>query len=81
MVNKEPFSSNNLPRERTAPYTYTHNYEGKSFTEQVEEVSTTGIIKVPVELSRFANAVGGIDKTVNIYVHSTVRPELIPEEK
>lgn len=80
IVNSEP-SGEDHPAERVMPYSYTYSYEGESFTEQIDQVSATGIIRVPVELSSLANVVGGLPKTVDIYVHSTAGPQLISQKE
>lgn len=49
------------------------NYQG--YTETINKVSCTGIIKVPVKLSVFARFISGMPEYTELYLHSTVGPE------
>ncbi len=54
------------------PYTYSYG----SYSETVDRVSCTGIIKVPVRLSPFARFSTGMPEYSQLYVHSTVGPDV-----
>lgn len=53
------------------PYTYTYN----GYTETVNKVSCSAIIRVPVRLSTFARFVSGMPEYTELMLHSTVGPE------
>lgn len=59
------------------PYTYSYN----EYSEMIDRVSVTGIIKVPIKMSSFARFVIGIPEYQTMYVHSTVGPEILPSLK
>ncbi|MGI5922114.1 MAG: hypothetical protein ACOX6I_10305 [Syntrophomonadaceae bacterium] len=53
------------------PFTYTYN----GYTETINKVSCSAIIKVPVKLSSFARFVSGMPEYAELMLHSTVGPE------
>ncbi len=55
------------------PYYYTYG----SYSENVDAVACTGIIKVPIRLSPFARFTTGLGEYTDLYVHSTVKPETV----
>jgi hypothetical protein len=62
--------------EEDIPFAYT--YDG--YSEVISKVAVTAIIKVPVKMGSFARAAGASEYSY-LYVHSTVGPELVPQEE
>lgn len=60
-------------QEEELPYYYSFG----NYSETINRVSCTGIIKVPVRLSSFARFSTGLPEYSQIYVHSTVGPDEI----
>ncbi|MGQ9756541.1 MAG: pilus assembly protein TadG-related protein [Desulfotomaculales bacterium] len=58
---------------------YSYSFGGHQ--ETVDRVGVTGIIRVPVKLSTFARAAAEVPEHVDLYVHSTVVPEVVPREE
>ncbi|HBQ26787.1 MAG TPA: hypothetical protein DD791_10380 [Syntrophomonas sp.] len=58
-------------QEGDLPYSYSYG----DYSETINRVSCTGIIKVPVRLSPFARFSTGLPEHTYQYVHSTVGPE------
>lgn len=60
-------------QEDDLPYTYSYS----DYSETINRVSCTGIIKVPVRLSPFARFTTGLPEYSELYIHSTVGPEVV----
>lgn len=58
------------------PFSYTYG----DYQETVDRIGATAIIKVPVRMGGIAQAAAGTSELTELHVHSTVVPELIPEE-
>lgn len=50
-----------------------------SYTEDINEVSISSVIKVPIKLSGFAKVSADIPEEFDLFVHATVKPQLIPQ--
>lgn len=56
-----------------------YEYSFGSYVETVDRVGVTAIVRVPVRLSAFARVAVEAPEFVDVYVHSTVVPELVPQ--
>lgn len=64
-----------IVQEENVPYGY--SYRGRS--ETLQQPGCIGIIRIPVRLSPFARLTTGLGEYTNIYVHSSVVPEVFEE--
>lgn len=58
----------------TVPSQFTYG----SYTENMNDVCVSAVIKVPIKLSGFAKVSADIPEDFNLYVQATVKPQLIP---
>jgi len=50
-----------------------------SYTENINDVCVSSVIKVPIKLSGFAKVSADIPEDFDLYVQATVKPQLIPQ--
>lgn len=61
------------------PFERSFSYHFGEYQVRVEKVGATAIIKVPVKLGSFARAAVEAPELTDVYVHSTVVPEVVPQ--
>ncbi|WP_333870938.1 Tad domain-containing protein [Desulforamulus putei] len=59
----------------TVPNQFTYG----SYTENINDVCVSAVIKVPIKLSGFAKVSADIPEDFDLYVQATVKPQLIPQ--
>lgn len=75
VVNGTPSGQGSI-YEELLPHEYTYG----GYTERIEKVSVSAIIKVPVKLSGLARVAVEMPTYTDLYVHSTVGPQVLPKD-
>lgn len=65
-----------IVQEEDVPHNY--SYHGRS--ETMRQPGCVGIIKIPIRLSPFARFTTGLGEYTDIYIHSSVVPEMIEND-